>query len=901
MADSDSSSPMPVLPAFGIRSLNGPHTSPAVVQITSHQYDQAVKSWPEVALIYLDDDDGEIVTVGSGLELEQRLDEPAKQSTFRIPEALLTARATADDGDGMMHIFDIRRGHKSVAVWKKHEAETTKKMDRVANSEHGTISAAASSKSASGLGVSKSGLLKSDLSKSDLSNATSVKQTDGSAVVNTTSGQPKQSKQSAQSEHSEQDSNSITSEPAKSSPPVEDASSSDLDNILFDVFSSLGSNLGPVADFLEATAQGLRKVAEKKAGGEASPVEDVLTGFKSILSNVGELGLQFLSAVDRELQEQKTSTATRTDPSSSQPVQSEPSAFSIPPLIMKEPEANAKKVTFVGTPWSKSEKLEDDSDLFYYADQNGWKCFNHKDYARSVTDKYSPADVLQHNPPPRPATQAVQNKASVSPPPKSSILDQDPSEPDFSARYPPLLSVRKAKSVAGLNGKPNLPSTIGHVVTNTATTLTRYPTIGQFEQQTRFNMTKRASTPHLRELPPRSYLSYRSTDTAPKPKKTDVYKAPSVEDDVESGEPTVDGPQVQTDVKEKSTGLRSKWVPGAWPEQKTEDVHPSPASSDPSYPKLPDNSSEKSATSNQGEGSGGLFQRGSTGAGYRSTPPLQLPRRYHTVSGTNPAARLNGPFDPLASLTSHDEDGTSRDRFSSNRRNWASRGMSSADSQGSSHLQADASPKKPNDLPPSMMWAPLMTARYRHVAAPYPHLHHMRPRPAPVSRPARPKMMSPMTSVQSTGSASALAGPAAGHPLQSEAKAHVHGGATSSDKKVTLDSGFASFSHVAPSHAHPKAGLIPIIAPPGPHTRPTGRHGASAVPPTSTLAVDHCTKTLKAMGYGLGDDNEMSRLNMYASATAGDVEAAIEMIEEDREAAKELTELLDAPKGFREV
>ncbi|EHY58667.1 hypothetical protein HRR83_007389 [Exophiala dermatitidis] len=887
MANSDSSSPMPVLPAFGIRSLNGPHTSPAVVQITAGQYDQAVKSWPEVALIYLDDDDGEIVTVGSGLELEQRLDEPAKNSTFRVPEALLPARATADDGDSMMHIFDIRRGHKSVAVWKKHEAETTKKMKRRdlgvhSGGEHvSSLPGAAEPKSAS---ASEHGA-----SKSDLSDTSSVKQIDGSAVVDTSSAPSEQSAQSQQGSN-------VTPEPAKSFPSVEEASSSELDNILFDVFSSLGSNLGPVADFLEATAQGLRKVAEKKAGGEASPVEDVLTGFKGILSSVGELGLQFLSAVDRELQEQKTGTATQTDPSPSQPVQSESSAFCLPPLIMKQPETNAKKVTFVGTPWSEAEKLEDDSDLFYYADQNGWKCFNHKDYARSATNKYSPADVLQHNPPPRPATQAVQNKASVSPPPRSSILDQDPSEPDFSARYPPLLSVRKAKSVAGLN-KPTHPPPVGHVVTNTATTLTRYPTIGQFEQQTRINMTKHASTPHLREWPPRSYLSCRSTDTAPKPKKTDVYKAPSVEDDVGSGDTTVDGPQVQTGVKEKSTGLRSKWVPGAWPEQKTEDLHPSPAASNPSYPKLPDNSPEKSATSTQGEGSGGLFQRGSSGAGYHSVPSLHLPRRYHTVSGTNPAARLNGPFDPLASLTSHDEDGTSRDRPTSRGRNWAtSRGMSSAESQLAGHLQSDMSSKKQADyLPPSMAWAPLMTARYRHVAAPYPHLHHMRPRPAPVSRPARPKMMSPMTSVQSFGSASAVAGPA--HPLQSEATAH--GGA--SDKKLSLDSSGPSFPHLAPSHAHPKAGLIPIITP-APYTRPTGRHDASAVPPpTSTLAADQCTKTLKAMGYGLGDDNEMSRLNMYASATAGDVEAAIEMIEEDREAAKELTELLDAPKGVREV
>jgi hypothetical protein len=41
------------------------------------------------------------------------------------------------------------------------------------------------------------------------------------------------------------------------------------------------------------------------------------------------------------------------------------------------------------------------------------------------------------------------------------------------------------------------------------------------------------------------------------------------------------------------------------------------------------------------------------------------------------------------------------------------------------------------------------------------------------------------------------------------------------------------------------------------------------------------------MGFG-SDPNELARLNVYAGAAAGDLETAIEMIEEDREAAREL-------------
>jgi len=54
--------------------------------------------------------------------------------------------------------------------------------------------------------------------------------------------------------------------------------------------------------------------------------------------------------------------------------------------------------------------------------------------------------------------------------------------------------------------------------------------------------------------------------------------------------------------------------------------------------------------------------------------------------------------------------------------------------------------------------------------------------------------------------------------------------------------------------------------------------------------VNECIKLLKTMGYGLGDSNELARLTVCASAAAGNVEEAIELIEEDRRAALELAE-----------
>lgn len=50
--------------------------------------------------------------------------------------------------------------------------------------------------------------------------------------------------------------------------------------------------------------------------------------------------------------------------------------------------------------------------------------------------------------------------------------------------------------------------------------------------------------------------------------------------------------------------------------------------------------------------------------------------------------------------------------------------------------------------------------------------------------------------------------------------------------------------------------------------------------------VDECVKQLRQMGYGASDPIEAARLDVYAGAAAGDVVEAVDMIEEDREAAE---------------
>ena len=65
----------------------------------------------------------------------------------------------------------------------------------------------------------------------------------------------------------------------------------------------------------------------------------------------------------------------------------------------------------------------------------------------------------------------------------------------------------------------------------------------------------------------------------------------------------------------------------------------------------------------------------------------------------------------------------------------------------------------------------------------------------------------------------------------------------------------------------------------------TGRMGPLPNPPQSTKKIQDCVKTLRQMGYGMSDPNEMARLSVYASATGGNVVEAVDMIEEDRQAA----------------
>ncbi|KAK4871253.1 hypothetical protein LT330_000490 [Penicillium expansum] len=93
-----------------------------VVQISATDYDDLASNHPRARLTYMDDDDDddETITVGSALELSQRLEEPLDTNTQLDP----VEHSLGDISP--MHIFDIRRSNSVTELWKRFEHNVPK-------------------------------------------------------------------------------------------------------------------------------------------------------------------------------------------------------------------------------------------------------------------------------------------------------------------------------------------------------------------------------------------------------------------------------------------------------------------------------------------------------------------------------------------------------------------------------------------------------------------------------------------------------------------------------------------------------------------------------------------------------------------------------------------------------
>ncbi|EED20295.1 RNA binding protein, putative [Talaromyces stipitatus ATCC 10500] len=114
----------------------------SLIHLSAGEYDKIINDHPNGTLTYIDDDDGDIITVGSSFELEQRLDEPT-------PYTAVTSSNQTEPTP--IHLFDIRRRRSIIKLWKDIEKRselhwdfkapeqtTTEFMDSSKPSEAGT-------------------------------------------------------------------------------------------------------------------------------------------------------------------------------------------------------------------------------------------------------------------------------------------------------------------------------------------------------------------------------------------------------------------------------------------------------------------------------------------------------------------------------------------------------------------------------------------------------------------------------------------------------------------------------------------------------------------------------------------------------------------------------------------
>ncbi|KEF53740.1 uncharacterized protein A1O9_10141, partial [Exophiala aquamarina CBS 119918] len=588
--------PSPLLPAFGIRELNGPETAPGVIQITGRQYNTTIRSQPDATLLYLDDDDGELITVGSSLELQQRLDEPFKRPTCPFP-------TSASNENQMMHIFDIRQSAGNLAVWRDHEAYSSKRLREKAPVKDNTAG------------------MQSPVLPISLEPALPI------SPIRTISQTEKLLDPLPSSSHAE---NKPPTSPTKESPsspdlPAHEQITVHIDQAFGSLCEGIQTQLGPLADFLETAADGLRKVAEKTAESDTTAIENVLIGFKGIWSELGQMSREFLDSIDEQLEKNK-------DPKDKTVIVSEEASVPVKQAkASPKPETASKRVSFNDTA-APVECLSTEPPSVN-------TCFADKSFGPPASfNAWAQKPMITYAPPRNHPT----NKQSYQSDSARSILDWESSDPDFSTRYPPLLSLRKAKSVGGIHDKAH-PHSPNRDPLAAVSALSRFPTINQFEEQNRSNtkLQPPAAIPDKIESPTTSR-------TAPKPTK---YKEPSVEDaNRESPRQFTNTPSIKNQNRPLSAWSPTP-LPGSWPEPKPSDSQESQVTIPATRTAFPAHSSHAPRPDDNPPVQPLSDRLSSPVSETYSRAPI-FPRRHQTVSSTNPAARLNGPFDPLANFPS---------------------------------------------------------------------------------------------------------------------------------------------------------------------------------------------------------------------------------------------------------
>lgn len=587
-----SRSASPRLPTFGIRDLTGPSNPPGLISISRRQYESTIRSQPDARLLYLDDDDGELITVGSSLELSQRLQEPVlKYSRGNFSEAYNPL-----DGK-LVHVFDIKHSNGSLAEWKDHEAYSNK-MIRGLSSE------------ASPASISNSALPSASFDRN-------FYKTSNSSSLDHVSIEP--AKPRTPSHHSvidgnkekrheecrfgpedfenkgvrddhecvvhacihEQSSSATATKPLKITGSPRLTAPVEVANIL----DGIEEHLNGLASVLQIAATTFQKAASKTRESDTSVVEDILNGVKNILGEVGLFGAAALQEINRKVDEQSAEIPDISDKnrvsSASGKVWERDGSESQTPAHGTETLPNPQLGLSPGLKTSTIDGKKADfcsevkSAIFRGSFQPSSTC-----YVPTGSTPSNPIIVEDDSSSESGSTKKVSflDEKRFNQLDKPSILDDSSEDADFTARYPPLRSVRRARSTVEhseksrmyvpYRPKTELKDTAAHIA----------------------DFSKPFHPPFCTNYPPSPHVASNNKE------------------------------QEKPDVSESS----QKPLPGAWPDIKNDLM-----------PALPI----------YAESSGAFFNRmtGRTQLGEQTKNGLH---RANTTASSNPASRLNGPFDP---------------------------------------------------------------------------------------------------------------------------------------------------------------------------------------------------------------------------------------------------------------
>lgn len=938
-----------MLPPFRIRDLYG-QARHGVVQITIPQYDSTLKSHPDAALRYLDEDDGETITVGSGFELGQRLEDPVPQHKAATSDENQINEYYAPQD---LHTFDIERTSNSIAAWMDHEAYSSKSLRSLSRSS--TASA-------------------NDCHRTHELNPRS----------STPIGQLSETRRSP-SKHIEQSSESahgteldmyeemydkevqtilpMTNDAGATAQANDQEATDTVEKIVSDAVGSLTFNLDShidiLADFLQNTSKALRVVAEKTRESDTSAVDDILSGFNAIFGEVGKLAKAVLNTVEAspaagpvelDLQQvYETSCEKGKDEEEMNPESKEnelsasvevisdvvdlpsPVAASSPrPIVRVETlpaqQLRASPPHHRGTeltarlPASQLDKLyhipsksfienqpqevSAEKDQMYATLERGgfnpdsdrtWKYMPLPD-DEQVSKIKKKVDFALPSGAVRPRETAKSSSETF----PRSILDLETSDPDFSARFPPLMTVRRSKTMESLRQRSQSPD---NRMRSRQDALKRFPSLGQLERRkvvddyVRDRKEDSARTTTKPEEQPVSHMHrawFENLEAkSVEPVKTEFTRQSDEVEEVIAA--------VGRDITEASNEVRR--LPGAWPEVQIDSKTPLPTSNESSgafFNRMTGQAASLEKRQLTGVQDPLLAQWPSSGyRDHRARHKLKHLERAKSVASFNPSATLTTPFDPLMSSTMVSDPIETGDTQRAQPFHEPTEAEIHAEFEA--FFNSKDSPPTKSSSNGAREWYDIPQQAHDQSTSKLDGVRRSATEKMPHRRPYSHRYSGagrlPWESFEDhsfdlrTGSF-----------VQRQERARRAADRTTPLPSVVYDTTTrqwnkpeSSTRNLVPNPVARQNPAHPIKLPSDLHKRVndyrTGlRHRASmpSVGIAKQSKINECVQQLTDMGFGHRDTNEASRLSVYAAATGGDIFEAVEMIEEDRKAGDSL-------------